>query len=442
LVLPKNKVASTLSGVSTLELPTSERLHELYPEAELDAQRRRYSGLVQRLSSELESSTEGAFFVSAPGRTELGGNHTDHQQGRVLAASINLDTIAAVVPRKDRLVRIASEGYEPFTLDLRGLEPVPDEKGRPASLVRGVAAELSKLGYHPLGFDATVSSSVLPGSGLSSSASFEVLVASIWNHLCADGSLDAVSVARMGYVAENQFFGKPCGLMDQVACAHGGIVAIDFEDNEHPTVSPVSFSFDEAGYRLLVVDTGGSHADLTEDYAAVPSEMRAVANYFSRTVLREVDPSRFMASVPELRRELGDRAVLRALHFFEENERVPKMLRALEKEGIRIYLSLVGGSAGSSWKLLQNSFSPKEPSSQGISLAIALSESFFAGEKARGDDARLPGVARVHGGGFAGSTQVYVRADLADRYMAYIEPVFGAESVQAIRVREAPAGLV
>jgi galactokinase len=394
---------------------------------------------------------------TAPGRTELGGNHTDHNQGKVLAASIQLDLAAVVAPRNDGIVVFRSVGYPDVVVDLGNpaesgarkvhpepaavLNPDPAEKGTTEALVRGIAAEFERRGTRIRGFTANAASTVLPGSGLSSSAVIEVLIGKIFDNLYGEGKRSALELAQIGQKAENIFFGKPSGLMDQTACASGGAVAIDFQDIDYPRVTNIAFDPASAGYVLCVVDTKGSHADLTGDYAAIPEEMKGVAQFFGKTVLRELDWETVLLRAGEIRNVLGDRALLRARHFFHENQRVDAMKEVLEKtesvsdprekQGyLSHYLTLVNESGDSSWELLQNIFAPHKPKEQGISLALALTRDFIARN----------GACRVHGGGFAGTIQVYIPLNAIPAYRAKMEAVFGAGVVTELRIR--PAGAV
>jgi galactokinase len=386
---------------------------------------------------------------SAAGRTELGGNHTDHNRGKVLAASIQLDCVAIVRARKDKTVFFRSAGYPDVKVALADpsgapdLSPKPEERGMTEALVRGIAAELGSRGLRVGGFSANAASTVLPGSGLSSSAAVEVLFARIFDCLYDEGKRSALEIAQIGQIAENVFFGKPCGLMDQTACASGGAVAINFADAALPQVRRINFNLAAAGYALCVVNTRGSHADLTPDYAAIPAEMRSVAAFFGKSVLGELDRQTVLAAAADLRKAAGDRALLRAIHFFDENRRVDEMASALaemDKSGggekqraLNRYLDLVNESGDSSWELLQNLYSPRSPAAQGLCVALALSRDFFRRQK-------LPGACRVHGGGFAGTIQVYLPLDALAVYCPHIEAVFGPGSVTVLRIR--PAGSV
>lgn len=409
-----------------------ERLSAIYGKGEAGSQARRYEALLGRfLEQGADIGSPGAEprFYSAPGRTELGGNHTDHNRGRVLCAAVDLDAVACVLPGNGSKIRIVSEGWaDPIVVDLSDLDPIPTEKGRTEALVRGVARGLSDQGMRPQGFEARIHSTVLPGSGLSSSAAIEVLLGTIMADL-AGARIDPLEIARIGQSAENRFFGKPCGLMDQTASAVGGIVGIDFADPARPRIARIDFDFGKEGYALAVVNTGGSHADLTPDYAGIPAEMCAVARFLGANFLREVAPSDLVARGPEIRAACGDRALLRALHFAGENARVPEMIAALEGGNLKAYLKLVKKSGDSSWRLLQNLYPPESPAEQGPSLAVTLSQDFL-GKK---------GAARVHGGGFAGTIQAYVPKNLFGEWKALMERYFGAGSVMPIKTRSAGA---
>ena len=401
-----------------------ELLALLYGRDAVPEQRLRYKRLIERQKRLF--SPEVVFLFSTPGRTELGGNHTDHNHGRVLAAAVQLDSIAAVTPSGDALAVLHSEGFpEPFEVDLSRLERRKKEEGTTGALIRGIAAGLEARGFRCGGFKARVESRVLPGSGLSSSASIEVLIGTIFNHLYNDGSIDNLLLARIGQEAENHYFGKPCGLMDQIACAEGGIVAIDFEDLENPQIDRLSFDFQPRGYSLMVVNTGGSHADQTPEYAAIPAEMKSAAVALGKKVLRELTPDELYAALPGLRRKVGDRALLRCLHFFKDNERVVEQAAALKEGRIEDYLRIVNASGSSSWKLLQNCYVSRNPARQGITLALAVTEEFLQGE----------GACRVHGGGFAGTIQAYLPVKRTEEYVRLMENLFGNGSVTLLRIR-------
>ena len=366
------------------------------------------------------------YLFSAPGRTEIGGNHTDHQRGCVLAGSVNLDVIAIVAKNNDNIVRIKSEGFPMDEVDLSNLSSNECGFGTSASLIRGMCSILKDMGYEVNGFDAYTTSNVLKGSGLASSAAFEVLVGVIINGLFNNNKLDAITIAKVAQKAENVFFGKPCGLMDQMACAVGSLVHIDFKDRENPIVERVDFDLSQYGYSLCIVDTKGSHADLTEDYAAVPNEMKAVAEIFGKRVLREVAKEDVFTSLNEIRRQLGDRATLRAIHFFEENERVREEVVALQSKNVDRFLELVKASGDSSYKYLQNVYTNHDIAHQNVSIALAVSEMFL----------KQNGVARVHGGGFAGTIQAFVRDETVESYQNAMEEIFGKDACQVLKIRK------
>lgn len=386
--------------------------------------RARYTKAVDAFA-ELYGEAEGLRLFSAPGRTEVGGNHTDHQHGRVLAGSVDLDVIAVVAPNEEPVVRIKSEGYDMDVIDLRELDPQATEAGRASALIRGMCAIIQKEGYQIGGFNAYTTSNVLKGSGLSSSAAFEVLVGVILSHMFNAGGIDPVEIAKIAQKSENIYFGKPCGLMDQMASSVGGFTAIDFNDPTQPIIEKVDFNLSAHGHRLCIVNTGGNHADLTGDYAAITTECRAVSEAMGKEFLREVDEVDFYTKLGELRQSCGDRAVLRAMHFFADNARAAAEKVALQEERFEDFLSLITESGNSSFKYLQNVFSVSAPTEQGLSLALALTERFLAGR----------GGYRVHGGGFAGTIQAFIPADLLDEYKTLMESVFGEGSCYVLNIR-------
>ena len=404
-------------------------LHGIYPAlygTGVDASQadKRFLALIEM--HEKRFGAQEATLFSTSGRTELGGNHTDHNLGLVLAASINLDTIAAVSKRDDKRIVLDSMGFPLVEINLDDLAKKDGEKGTTASLVRGIASRFQELGYSLTGWQASVASNVLQGSGLSSSAAIEVLVATIINHLDAEDTLDPVSLAQISQYAENSYFGKPSGLLDQVSCAHGGIVAIDFENPKRPMVEPVLVDFKEHGYDLVITDPRADHSGLTDCYASIPKEMKQVAACFGKSVLREVDPGLFMESLPQIRSKVdNDRALLRAIHFFQENGRVLQMIHALKEKDMESYLSLVNQSGESSFCFLQNAYPPSDAAHQAIPLAIALSKEFLGGE----------GAVRLHGGGFAGTIQAYVPQQMTEAYIDAMENVFGKGCSTLIAVR-------
>ena len=364
-------------------------------------------------------------YYSAPGRTEIGGNHTDHQRGRVLAAAVNLDTIAAVRPNGTNTIRILSKGYPLCEVSLAVLEPVAAEINSTPALVRGVAARFAELGCKVGGFDAYCESTVLPGSGLSSSAAFEVLIGTIINSLFFDDKISAPEIAMIGQYAENVFFGKPCGLMDQTASSVGNLVTIDFFDKENPVIKPVSFDFSACSHALCIIDSGADHADLTDEYAAVPGEMKAVAAYFSKEVLTQIDEADFYAAIPTVRKACGDRAVMRAIHFYQENARVPQQVAALEKGDFETFLKLVKQSGYSSYMYLQNVIPAGYKAHQDVAVALALCEHYLCGR----------GAYRVHGGGFAGTVQAFVPMDLLDSFRTGIDAALGEGACHVLSIR-------
>ena len=364
-------------------------------------------------------------YFSAPGRTEIGGNHTDHQRGRVLAAAVNLDTIAAVCPNGTDVIRIQSKGYPLCEVNVKELEPVASEINTTPSLVRGIAARFTELGCKVEGFDAYCESTVLPGSGLSSSAAFEVLIGTIINGLFFDHKVTAPEVAQIGQYAENVFFGKPCGLMDQTASAVGNLVTIDFFDKDHPVIEPVDFDFASCGHALCIIDTGADHADLTDEYAAIPGECKSVAACMGKEVLSQIDEKEFYAKIPELRKACGDRAVMRAIHFYQENARVPLQVEALRNGDFDRFLMLVKQSGYSSYMYLQNVIPAGYKAHQEVGVALALCEHYLAGR----------GAYRVHGGGFAGTIQAFVPFDMLDGFVAALDGVLGAGACHVLSIR-------
>ena len=362
-------------------------------------------------------------WFSAPGRTEIGGNHTDHQRGRVLAAAVDLDTRAAVACGGDE-IRVLSKGYPLCTVSLKDLAPKPEEVGTTAALIRGVAAGFANLGCRLEGFDAYVTSTVLPGSGLSSSAAFEVLMGTVINALFFEGRATAEQIAAIGQYAENVYFGKPCGLMDQMASAVGGLVAIDFADPEKPEVRPVDYDFAACGHALCILDSGADHADLTAEYGAIPAEMGAIAGFFGKEVLSQVEEGAFFAAIPQLRRACGDRAVLRALHFFGETRRAKTQAEALERGDFPGFLELVKESGRSSWLYLQNVTVPGA-ADQSLALTLAVCQDALEGR----------GACRVHGGGFAGTVQAFVPLEILDAFRARMESVLGEGRCHVLNIR-------
>jgi len=369
-------------------------------------------------------STPNRYF-SAPGRTEIGGNHTDHQRGRVLAGAVNLDTVAAVRINGTDTIRIQSKGYPMSIVDITNLEPVESEINSTPALIRGVAARFNQLGCNVKGFDAYCESTVLPGSGLSSSAAYEVLIGTIINGLFFDGKVSQPEIAMIGQYAENVFFGKPCGLMDQMASAVGNLVTIDFLDKDNPIIEPVDFDFASCGHALCIIDSGADHADLTDEYAAVPGEIKAVAAFFGKEVLTQIDECEFYANIPALRKECGDRAVMRAIHFYQENARVPQQVAALKEGNFEKFLRLIKQSGYSSYMYLQNVIPAGYKAHQDVAVALALAEHYLNGR----------GAYRVHGGGFAGTIQAFVPFDILDSFVAGMDAVLGAGACHVLSIR-------
>ncbi len=390
----------------------------------IKAQSQRYCDAVDEFVN-LFKTTDGISFFSAPGRTEVGGNHTDHQHGCVLAASVNLDVIAVVAKNNDNVIRIKSKGYNMDTIDINDLGVKKSEKNRAASLIRGVVARFKDLGYNIGGFDAYTTSNVLKGSGLSSSAAFEVLVGTILSYVFNDAKISAVEIAQIGQFAENVYFGKPSGLMDQMASSVGGFVAIDFNDPKNPIINKVEFDFASSNHALCIIDTGGNHADLTDEYGAVPSDMTGVAKHLGKDVLRDICEKDFYAKLGDIRKELSDRAALRAVHFFEDNKRAQLEAEALNNGDFDEFKRLVIESGNSSFMYNQNVYTCKNPTEQGLSLALAVSEKLLKGK----------GAWRVHGGGFAGTIQAFVPNDMLEEYKTTIEGIFGNGTCHILNIR-------
>lgn len=363
--------------------------------------------------------------MSAPGRTEVCGNHTDHNNGKVLAASINLDAIAVVSKNADNIIRVKSKGHKMNVVDLDDLTPNEENYGNSTALVQGVAKGIIDLGFDVAGFDACTTSDVMGGSGLSSSAAFEVLLGSIMSYMFNDGKIDAVDIAKVAQFSENVFFGKPCGLLDQMASSVGTFVTIDFKSTKDPVIKKVDFDFSKSGHSLCIVDTHGNHSDLTDDYAAVRQEMESVAKAMGKSVLREVTYEEFFSALPELKDKVNDRALLRAIHFFGENQKVEKAIACLESGDFEGFKEIIIASGRSSFMLNQNVYTPKTPTEQKLSLALAISKEILEGK----------GAWRVHGGGFAGTIQAFVPNDLLETYKTAIEGVFGEGSCHVLIIR-------
>ena len=389
--------------------------------------RKRIKKAVEAFTSLYGEREYSVFSVS--GRSEISGNHTDHNRGEVLAASVTLDIIAVAAPTDDGVIYVKSEGFSENEVSLGDLEPQAGEEGTSAALIRGVCDGFTKRNRSIGGFCAYMTSSVLGGSGLSSSAAFEDMIGNIENHLYNDGEIDYIEISQISQYAENVHFGKPCGLMDQIACAAGGFVHIDFADPKNPVCEKIDLDLASHGYSLCVVNTGGSHADLTDDYAAVPAEMKKIASFFGKEVLRELTKEDVLANIPALREFAGDRAIMRAIHFFDENERVRAASAYLAKNDISGFLGVIKASGVSSAMLLQNYFTPKAPAEQGITLACAVADSVLAPE----------GVCRVHGGGFAGTIQAFVPEAKLALFKKTMEAAFGEGAVTVLSVR--PVGM-
>ena len=366
-----------------------------------------------------------SYYFSAPGRTEISGNHTDHQHGCVLAAAVNLVTVAEVTLNHYGLIRVQSEGYPVVEVNLNDLSVHEEEKNTTAALIRGVAAAFYQRGAELRGFDAKVHSTVLPGSGLSSSAAFEVLIGTICNELFFGKQLNAVEIAQIGQYAENVYFGKPCGLMDQTASSVGGMVFIDFADPAAPVVEKIDFDFTAAGHALCIIDSGADHADLTEEYAAIPGELKRVCQFFGKDVLREIPEADFLGALPQLRHQVPDRAILRAVHFYQENSRVQRQAQALRDGDFDAFLRLVSESGRSSWMYLQNITPAGATEHQDVAVALALCDTLLRGR----------GAFRVHGGGFAGTVQAFVPLEMLDSFKEGMEQVLGEGKCHVLSIR-------
>ena len=416
-----------MSG-ATLTLTDFEGLREpiaaLYGPKAVPAQESRYQHLLAGLEESFGPWEKAAVF-SAPGRTEIGGNHTDHQHGRVLAASINLDAIAAVSLNGENVIRVQSEGYPPVVVELDSLDVRESERNTSAAIIRGIAAWFRRQGADLAGFSAYVMSSVLGGSGLSSSAAFEILFGKIMNDLFFDGRCSAIQLAQVGQYAENVYFGKPSGLLDQMGCSVGGMVTIDFQDNANPVVERVDFDFAATGYALCIIDSGADHADLTGEYAAVPGELKEICAHFGKNVLREVPEEEFLAALPVLRRKAGDRAVLRAMHIYDDNRHVAAQVEALRRGDFDAFLKLITASGLSSWRQLQNVVPAGYTHHQEVAVALSLCERSLGGR----------GACRVHGGGFAGTIQAFVPLDMLDGFRAEMDRVLGDGACHVLTIR-------
>ena len=403
-----------------------EKFVSLYDASAVLSQRDRYIFALDKFASVFGESRDVNIY-SVAGRSKLAGNHTDHNNGKVIAASVNLDMIAVASANGTTTINLKSDGFKKLCIDYTVYDE-PNEKhfGTSASLIAGMARGFLQKGYKAGGFDAYCTSNVLRGSGLSSSAAFEDMIGNILNHEFNAGAVSNVEIAKLSQYAENVYFGKPCGLMDQIACAYGGIVSIDFEDAKNPKIEKIDFDLTRVGYNLCIVNTGGNHADLTEDYALVPYEMQSLASFFDKTVLRECKKDDVISNAAEIRKKYGDRAFMRAIHFFDENERVDLMKNALQNNDLNTYLNNVIDSGKSSFCYLQNVYTNKNIFEQGLSLALCLTEGFI-----RGKD----GAFRVHGGGFAGTVQAYIKESDVNEYRALMDSVFGEGACLVLRVR-------
>ena len=416
---PKEYIAAIEAG------EMDEKLKAVYvTDSAVEAQKPRYIRLINEFIK-LFGEDRDVIITSAPGRTEVCGNHTDHNNGKVLAASVNLDAVAVASKNDEDVVRVKSDGHAMNVVDTSELLPDEAEFGHSTAMVRGVVAKIAGLGYKIGGFDCVTTSDVIGGSGLSSSAAFEVLLGTTLSYLYNDGVINSVEIAKTAQYSENVFFGKPCGLLDQMASSVGTFVTIDFESTENPKIKKVDFDFSKSGHTLCIVDTGGSHSDLTDDYAAVRGEMESVAQAMGKDVLREIDFEDFKKAVPSLMGRVSDRALLRAFHFYRENERVEKAIAALESNNFDDFKKVINESGRSSYMYNQNVYTPKNPAEQKISLALCISEGILG----------VDGAYRVHGGGFAGTIQAFVPAELLEEYKNSIETVFGKGSCHVLIIR-------
>lgn len=430
-VLKRNKLEKIKDAIERLgNYFYDDRLAELYGANLVKTQRERYIKLLHWHNSFFKA--QNAVIFSSPGRTELGGNQTDHNGGMVLAASIHLDSVAVVTRTGDSIITVNSENFPLYKVDLNDLEPKEDEKGKTESLIRGIAASLVDNGYKIGGFNASIVSDVHPGSGLSSSACIEILLGSIFNSLFNDNEISPTELAIFGRRAENMYFGKPCGIMDPLACGMGGIILMDFQQGETPQITPIDYNFEESGYELFLINTGGSYAHLNDDFSKIPEEMKNAASIVGKTICRETTEVDILSEMAQIREKFGDRAFLRAIHFFRENNRVREMVESLHENNFENFMKLVSRSGNSSFKFLQNCYSPSHLKEQGIPIGLAMSEGFLDGK----------GVSRVHGGGFAGTIQAFVPKHMAKDYQKFMQSLFGEESVQLLKIREASAGPV
>ncbi|MBR2025487.1 MAG: galactokinase [Clostridia bacterium] len=417
------KTTELLNYVKNGEL--NAKLADIYGEENVESQKARYEEAINDFLS-IYGEKEVSIF-SVPGRSEISGNHTDHNHGKVLAGSINLDIIAIASKTDDGVIRIKSKGFDEDKIDTNTyVEPNESDYFKSGALIAGMAKAFVNGGYNKGGYIAYTTSNVFKGSGLSSSAAFEVMVGNILNYFYNDGKVDNVEIAKMAQYSENVFFGKPCGLMDQMACAVGGFVYIDFEDTKNPKIEKIDFNLSGAGYALCIVNTGGNHADLNDDYASVPSEMKAVAKELGCEYLRQTCLGEVLANVKELREKVGDRAILRAYHFFNENDRVSAQASYLKENDVESFLEFVIKSGNSSYKFLQNVYTTKNVSEQGLSLALAITENILCDTGAAW---------RVHGGGFAGTIQAFVPFEQVSAYKEEIDSALGDGACHILRIR-------
>ncbi len=410
--------------IKQLEENALEKYAHIYADTAEEANR--YIKAIKEFTS-LYGDERDIYLFSVPGRSEILGNHTDHNNGCVLAGAINRDIIAVVAKSEGSTVRLKSEGYDESVIDLTTVDnSSSQEKFSSSSLVAGLIAGFKAKGHKVGAFDAYMTTKVLKGSGISSSAAFEVMVGNLLNHLYNGGRISNEEIAKISQYSENVYFGKPCGLMDQMACAVGGFVFIDFADNANPIIKPIDFSLSKKGYKLCIVNTGGNHADLNDDFASVPAEMKRVAAYFGKQALRGIKMSDIIENASILRKTVGDRAIMRAIHFINENVRVESAAKALEDDNTEAFLANVNASGDSSFKYLQNVFTVQNVEEQGLSLALAITQTLLAGK----------GCAfRVHGGGFAGTIQAFVKDELANEYASLMDSVFGEGSCMTLNIR-------
>ena len=396
---------------------------ELYPENQWSVQEKRYTDAAARFAELFGTAHETIF--SAPGRSEICGNHTDHNMGKAVGGSVTLDILAFVSPRNDSMIRILADGFPPVEVDVSDTALRENEKGKSTGLVRGIANKMKEFGLKVGGFNAYTTSNVFKGSGLSSSAAFEVVITAILDHLYNTGNMDRKQMAIISQYAENVYFGKASGMLDQLSCAFGGMIAIDFKDPADPIVRPIDFDFATTGHSMVITDVHSDHADLTADYVAIKSEMQAVANAFGKKYLRQVELSEFEAKVPELNKSLSERALIRAYHYFQENARVDALHDALQNHNFEEFKNIVIASGNSSYMYLQNIYSDRSPKAQAMSLALCVTQKMLAGK----------GAWRVHGGGFGGTIQAYVPNDMVEAYTAEMNRIFGQGSSCVLQIR-------